>query len=421
MSAPRILIAVLLSCAVSIGAWHWSSFGAGSGDRSVNAACAEFERPFSEAPEVFDLRAGVAAMATDENTPKDLSLDIEALEHFKAGDLLFAEGALTEARAESGWTPFRRMLAAELLLSSPENLDTSANLDDAMAHLEAVLQATNEADVEWARRASLLRAEIERRRGDDAAAMATLETLAETTTHLGLALVYTRLSGFALDAGDAPRAHEFAVLSVEADAEHLEGWLARGRAARLLAERDEDGALQDARLAFEAARELEATNAEAELGLGLCAFDAYEQGDGSIESAIAHFERAQELAPGDDAPLLAMGDTLLSIGQPAGALEQYRAALQTRESVTGYLKLASLLFGQAEYEEAELAFRRALRGARQMHASNVEYAAAHNGLGACLLAQGHREQARGSFEQAAELNPADPAPRRNLERLANVL
>jgi Flp pilus assembly protein TadD len=84
--------------------------------------------------------------------------------------------------------------------------------------------------------------------------------------------------------------------------------------------------------------------------------------------------------------------------------------LLDRSATAGWVKLGNALLRSSDAPEAAKAYRTALD-------QRPELAAAHNGLGAALLAQADLDAAERELKQAAELDPHDAHPLLNLARL----
>jgi Flp pilus assembly protein TadD len=159
-------------------------------------------------------------------------------------------------------------------------------------------------------------------------------------------------------------------------------------------------------LAFHAATQRNPADAEAWLGSGVCRAAL-----GDDTAARVDLERAAEHAPTRAEPLVALADVDVAQGDLAGALGRYRAAvLLDAGSATARVKLGNTLLRTGAPEQAAAAFRAAIE-------RRPDLAAAHNGLGAALLAQSDLQGAETELKSAASLDPKDAHPLLNLARL----
>ncbi len=94
-----------------------------------------------------------------------------------------------------------------------------------------------------------------------------------------------------------------------------------------------------------------------------------------------------------------LGTALQQNGQPNGAIESFRKALDIEPYYAdGYTNLGGVLLGQGKFDQAIAYFQRAL----QLRPANPK---AQNNLGLALLDEGHVDEAIGDFQQAIEINP----------------
>jgi tetratricopeptide (TPR) repeat protein len=104
-----------------------------------------------------------------------------------------------------------------------------------------------------------------------------------------------------------------------------------------------------------------------------------------------------------------LGNTLLSQGRFAEAIEQYREALRLKPNLAeAYANLGVALKNQGKLEDALLQYTRALE-------LDPELADVHNNLGVVLFRVGRKDEAIRSFRKALELRPDFRDARRNLE------
>ncbi|MEM9861426.1 MAG: tetratricopeptide repeat protein [Myxococcota bacterium] len=388
MARPRFrraLSAVLASATVvAVGAGFFL-YQASAGEDAVRLAAASLETPFLHAPELHELAIEEAATALERaqdlgaSVEPSLQKEVEAFEYWAAGDLIFAEGALGEARQGDGWTTRRRLLAAAIARAA-------GRVDEASDHAaEAVAGAPDDP------RALLMMADLALDAGDGQAARTALEHLEDAER--SLPTVQNRI-GLAYEVlGDADAAEQAFRSAIDRAPELFEAHINLGRTLRAR------GDVRGAQGAFQTAVGLSPADADGHLGLGLVT--------GGDEGA-QHLQRAAELAPYEDAALLALGDIHAAEGRYDEAVETYREALRrSGRNAAGYVKLGNALVRTRSDADAQVAFNAAI-------ALDEDLAPAHNGLGTCLAALGQVEDAQASFERAAALDDSDPHPLMNL-------
>ena len=375
----------IASTSVAIVGIQWRAAGAEDAEARARAL---LDASLAEAPELDDIEATEAMAALDEAI--ELGADglaglrayAEALTYLHAGDLIFAEGSLTEARHQDGWSPDLRVLAAAIARSKQEHHQAEIHANEALG-----------ADPEHPR-ALLMHADLALDEHDSRGALVALGRLVELAPRL--AGLHNR-RGLALEMADERDAARDAFeRAIELSPDLPEPHINLGRIARA------DGDLARARTAFERATRL-AADADAWLGLALCALD-----EDDLDVATRGFQRAMELAPHDVSGRIGLADVALRRGMPDDALDHYRAALrEAPHHAAVWVKLGNLLVAQRDLNGAEEAFERAIRNGPHL-------AAAHNGMGATLMQLGRDAEAERALERAAELDPADPHPMMNL-------
>lgn len=136
----------------------------------------------------------------------------------------------------------------------------------------------------------------------------------------------------------------------------------------------------------------------------------YNRGD--LDGAIAQYETALALSPGDMEAHNDLGNALLTKGRADDAIVQYRKALEMDPAwMPPRFNLAQALFRQGRYQEAAYHYRKVL-------AIDPRNLPAYCRLGIALLATGDTGQAISSFQQALKLDPNYAEARNDL---ANAL
>jgi tetratricopeptide (TPR) repeat protein len=110
----------------------------------------------------------------------------------------------------------------------------------------------------------------------------------------------------------------------------------------------------------------------------------------------------------DDVSYVRAGDMYLAADDVAGAIRQYRKALELNAaSATAHSNLGGLLSTEGQFNEAELHLREALR-------LDPESGAAHFNLGIMLFQQGRNEEATEHLSAAVRLKPEHATAQRTL-------
>ncbi len=150
-------------------------------------------------------------------------------------------------------------------------------------------------------------------------------------------------------------------------------------------------ALEEARQLGAPKEELQAAHAQA----GLAAYDA-----GSMDAALASFERVRELDPGAVAGWFNCGLVYQKMGRLDDALASYDQALKIApENPKTWCNLSSVWFERGDPEKSEKAARECLR-------LKVDYARAWDNLASALSAQGKLQDAANACQQAIRIQPA---------------
>ncbi|HXG01995.1 MAG TPA: tetratricopeptide repeat protein, partial [Candidatus Binatia bacterium] len=134
---------------------------------------------------------------------------------------------------------------------------------------------------------------------------------------------------------------------------------------------------------------------------------------GRLEEARLRFEKAVELDPNFAEAHMNLGVALAEAGRWEEAVPAYRRALALPTLATphvAYQNLGLALYHLKRYREAEEALRVALRLDPQM-------SAAYYNLGLVLAAQNRRDEARFAFRRAVELAPQSPFGQAAADRL----
>jgi tetratricopeptide (TPR) repeat protein len=138
--------------------------------------------------------------------------------------------------------------------------------------------------------------------------------------------------------------------------------------------------------------------------------DLFERGQ--VDEAMAHYQRAVELAPHYATAHYNLGGVLRQKGQLDKAIAEFRRALEIQPVYSmAHYNLGEVLRQEGAVDEAIAHYRRALE-------SHPDYAEAHNSLGNALLRKGQVDEALVHLRQALELHP-DRAEDHN--NIANVL
>jgi Flp pilus assembly protein TadD len=352
--------------------------------------------------------------------PRQRALELTRLDATRALRLLEqASGIHDEPRTEAltAWARAleeyqngRSELAARTLATARHGLPPSADLD-ALAGAIAIQSGRRDVAGSWVSkalaldpahaRARVLEADLAADDGQPQRARALLQRLIAELPEVGA--LYNRLGLIEETLGDEDAALVAFERAASLDPGMPQPHINLGRLLR------EQGRARDAERAFALAIERAASLPEAWLGRGLSRIAL-----GDVEGGRLDIEQARQLAPAEPAPLIALADLDAWHGRLEQAIERYRAALALgSDDAVGWVKLGNALARTRAYAEARAAFERAL-GLRP------DLAAAENGLGATLIAQGERAAAEQAFVRAAELDSRDPNPLRNLAMLRKL-
>lgn len=303
------------------------------------------------------------------------------------GDFRLSEGALERARKALGAHPQVLLLAAGLAQGRGNALRAKRDLDALLS----------ENPTHGLARVLAVDVALDRQRGVEA--LSHLTRLSEHDPSSAVRVEVLTRKAIALELVGRPLQAKRAWQKAARHPEAVEPWLNLGRLAR------RSGDDQAALFAFEEAVKRAPTEPEARLGRGLARAKV-----GDTNGAHTDLLRAAELAPRDAAPRLALGDLFRDRGDHPRAVRHYRMALQQQKhDPAGWVKLGNALYRLARYRKALAAFDQAIALKRDL-------AAAHNGRGAALLALKEVDPAVEALRRAAQLDPGDPNPRRNLER-----
>ncbi len=393
MSKARISVAVLvvgLAAAAFFGRHLRALRDASVADDLMDRAQALLTAAPEDAPSLADLRTTDArklcerAEATSPSPRGRALIELaRALDALSLGALDRAQRSLTLAKPALGELALVAVVQAEISRDAHE-------ISEARNVIEHSLQLTkNDA------RALLLASDLAREAGAGDQALSFAERAVASQPRAAVA--YERL-GLAHELlGNVPEARADFEKASTLDRRSSTALLHLGRVLRDL------GQTRAALLSFRAAAERDPKAAEAWLGSGLCRIDLGDRigARADFEDALARAETAAE-------PQLALGDLDVAEGNLASALTRYRRGLELdKTSAAGWVKLGNTLMRLHAGDQAVLAFRSALT-------QSPDLAQAHNGLGAALLAEGRAPAAEIEFGMAANLDPRDPNPWRNL-------
>jgi tetratricopeptide (TPR) repeat protein len=157
--------------------------------------------------------------------------------------------------------------------------------------------------------------------------------------------------------------------------------------------------MDDARAEYRKATELDPKMGAAFLNLGLTELNS------DPAAAIAPFEKAAELMPGEARPRLLLATALAHSGKTDEAIAQYQAAEKLDASdFEVHIGLAQTLLAKNRAVEAEREFRAAI-------ALNGQDAQGHLGLGECLLAEKKYADAANELTAYLDAHPDDQKTR----------
>jgi tetratricopeptide (TPR) repeat protein len=160
---------------------------------------------------------------------------------------------------------------------------------------------------------------------------------------------------------------------------------------------------RDAETCFGAVLSKNPNSATAHNNLGIAVLQR-----GSLDEAIAHFEKAVEVMPDYDRGHYNLGAALLRKGQSAKAILHLNHALKLNPNYTkAYYSLASVLSEKGETDQAIAYYERALR-------LDPNFSDAHGSLGNILLEKGQIDAAITHYRKAIEIDPGNATARYNL-------
>lgn len=135
-------------------------------------------------------------------------------------------------------------------------------------------------------------------------------------------------------------------------------------------------------------------------------------GAADAEAAIAHFEKALQIAPNFTLALNNWGNLLAELNRLDEAEQKYREALQVREEDEyAWYNLARLAERKGNVEEAEQSYLSAMQ-------NSPENSHIPNNLGLLYAGQGRIEEAQQMYERALSIDNENPLPLNNLGLLA---
>lgn len=346
-----------------------------------------------DAPELAHLQAAKARLILDDALALFETKRLHGLRHLASAlaylqkdDLERTTARLKEAENRIGTTADTLFIHAELARRARHFASAVRALDEALTMTPGHTRAT------------LLRSDLHMLSGQPAQALETASSL--TSTQGDSASVQNR-RGIALEALDrrdeATQAFENAITL----APRL--YSARLNLARRLRA---DGRSEAALLAFIEAQRRAPANAAPYVGMGLCRLTL-----GDLHGATADLEKALSIEPGNPEAHIGMGDLAAARRDAAQAFRHYRIALRHRpDNAVALLKQGNALMLLGRHDDAADFYRKAIAAAPKL-------SAAHNGLGAALLATQDRQGAALALAKAADLNQSDPNPMLNLARL----
>ena len=120
---------------------------------------------------------------------------------------------------------------------------------------------------------------------------------------------------------------------------------------------------------------------------------------GSVDEAIAHFQKALQINPHSAEAYINLGNVLIGEGKVDEAIAHYRKALQINPDYTeAHYNLGNALFQKGSVDEAIAHYRKALQ-------INPDSAEVRNNLGNALLQKGKVDEAIAHFQRALQLKP----------------
>ena len=120
---------------------------------------------------------------------------------------------------------------------------------------------------------------------------------------------------------------------------------------------------------------------------------------GSVDDAIAHYQKALQIAPGYAEALNNLGNALLQKGSVDDAITHFQKALQIGpDNAEAHYNLGNALLQKGKMDEAIVHYQRALQ-------IKPDYAKAHYNLGSILLQKGSVDEAIAHYQKALEIKP----------------
>ncbi len=120
---------------------------------------------------------------------------------------------------------------------------------------------------------------------------------------------------------------------------------------------------------------------------------------GRVDEALAHCQRAVEVAPDNPEAHNDLGFVLAGRGQVDQAIAHYQRALEIESDYAdAHYNLGIVLAGRGQFEEAISHYQKALE-------IKPDYAQAHNNLGLVLAGRGRFEEAIAHYQKALEIKP----------------
>jgi protein O-mannosyl-transferase len=129
---------------------------------------------------------------------------------------------------------------------------------------------------------------------------------------------------------------------------------------------------------------------------------------GSVNEAIAHFQKALQIKPDYVEACYNLGNALLQKGEVDEAIAQYQKVLQIKpdDAETCY-NLGNALLQKGRVDEAITHYQKALQ-------IKPNYAEAHINLGNVLLQRGHVDEAIAQYQKGLQIKPDSPYVLNNL-------
>ncbi len=133
---------------------------------------------------------------------------------------------------------------------------------------------------------------------------------------------------------------------------------------------------------------------------------------GRLKEATEYHQKALRLAPSNPELHLNLGQIQARLGDLSGALASFNRALELQpDLLPARINLGYALYLAKKYDAAAAQFLFVLGNAPPQSAD------AYNGLGLVRMAQGHLDEASGSFNKALRLNPGLQSARDNLHNV----